>query len=299
VLTRGFSPPVLFKRSHRDGPIMTQNLNRQRVQRASDWLVAQHLTRSPFSDFPERCNPIDIIQAYQVQDRFVAAKARACGKPVGWKIALSNPTMQRFVGLSDSVAGRLHERQVVVAPASTKPAAYGRLLIEFEIAIELGRDLPPKHHTAADASTRLYTRDEVAEAVLAVCPAFELADDRHADYSTLHRHGLQMIADNAWNEGAVLGERRTDWRRLDLAALEGVATLNEQIIGQGFGRDLMGHPLDALAWLANHASKRGLGMKAGEVAILGTLITSKFPKAGDTYHFRLDGFSPLRLNVIE
>lgn len=266
-----------------------QSSNEDLSSRASRWLVEQHRHKCPFGALPLDCVPADVTQAYAIQDAFVDAKARDCGAPIGWKIALSNQTMQQFVGLTEPIAGRLHSKQVVASPARTRAAGYGRLLIEFEIAVELGQDLAPRAGG--------YNRDSVAPAVAAVRPAFELADDRGADYSTLNLYGLQLVADNAWNEGAVLGQRRIDWQSLDLAAIVGVVTLDGKAIGRGFGRDLLGHPLDALAWLANHTSKRGLTMRAGEVAILGSLVTSKFPLTGQRFEFALEGFAPIELSI--
>ncbi len=43
----------------------------------------------------------------------------------------------------------------------------------------------------------------------------------------------------------------------------------------------MGHPLEALAWVANNLASRGLGLWRGDVVITGSLVTSKFPRAGD------------------
>jgi 2-keto-4-pentenoate hydratase len=253
------------------------------------WLVDQHRQRRAFAAIPESLQPATLAQAYAAQDRFVARKARACGRPVGWKIALSNPAMQRFVGLAEPIAGRMFARQVVGSPARVRAADYGRLLVEFEIAVELGADLPPR---AAG-----YDRGAVSAAIAAVRPAFELADDRGADYATLSAHGLQLVADNAWNEGAALGARRTDWHTLDLGEIAGVVRADGTVIGTGHGRDLMGHPLDALAWLADGLSRRGLGMQAGEVAILGSVLTSYFPQSGQRLEFALDGFPPIVLDV--
>jgi 2-keto-4-pentenoate hydratase len=273
--------------SRRAGP--GAGVDRQRAERTAQWLVEQHRDRRPFTGLPADCAVTNLDEAYAVQDAFVAIKARACGEPIGWKIALSNPAMQRFLGFHEPTAGRLFRRQVVGAPGHARAAAYGRLAVEFEIAVELGADLPPKMSP--------YTRNEVAEAVAALRPAFELVDDRGADYREMASHGLQTVADNAWSEGAVLGERRTDWRRLDLAELDGFVALDGQQIGAGSGRDLMGHPLDALAWLATHASRRGPGMRAGELAILGSLVVSKFPRAGQRFDFALEGFDPISLYI--
>jgi 2-keto-4-pentenoate hydratase len=253
------------------------------------WLVRQHLDRQPFADFAPGTRPDSLAGAYRAQDAFVALKARDCGRPIGWKIALSNPAMQRLVGLDAPIAGRMLARQVVGGPARTRRSAYGRLLIEFEIAVELGADLP--------ASGGHCTREQAGAAVAAIRPAFELADDRGADYATLGAHAWQMVADNAWNEGAVLGERRTDWRSLDLAALRGQVWCDDQRLGEGFGRDLMGHPLDALAWLAGSVAARGHCLRKGDVAILGSLVTSKFPSSGEVWRYQLDGFEPLELTI--
>src|ERR671931_2015307 len=108
-------------------------------------------------------------------------------------------------------------------PASVRAADYVRLIIEFEIAVEMAADLP-----AADAP---YTRQSVAPFVRAVMPAIELADDRNADYSQLARHPLELIADNGWNEGAVLGVLIENWRALDLTTVRGVATINGRAVG--------------------------------------------------------------------
>jgi 2-keto-4-pentenoate hydratase len=267
----------------------TRSATSTRANAAARWLRGRYLARGAFGPFPAECAPRDVSEAYSAAQLLVRLKAQDCGPVCGWKIALSNPAMQAFCGLPEPIAGAVHTRQVVASPARVRAADYVRLLIEFEIALELGANLP--------ARKQGYTREQVANAVSAVRPAFEIADDLGADYKTLSQHGLQLVADNAWNQGAVLGERRTDWRNLDLAALRGVVQIDDEIVGEGFGRDQMGHPLDAMTWLANNLSRRGIGMRAGDFAILGSLVTSKFPVSGQTLRFSLDGFEPLQLSV--
>ena len=106
-----------------------------------------------------------------------------------------------------------------------------------------------------------------------------------------------MVADNAWNEGAVLGQRREDWRSLDLGEIAGRVWCDDITMGSGHGRDLMGHPLDALAWLATSAAARGQPLRKGDFAILGSLVTSKFPEPGQVWRYELDGFEPLTLTI--
>lgn len=260
-----------------------------RVRRAARWLVRQHLERMPSRPMWPALAPRSIEEAYAVQDAFVALKARACGAVAGHKIALTTPRMRAMVGLDAPIAGRLHTRQVVRGPASVRAADYGRLIVEFEVAVRMSAPLP-----AAGAP---YGAEQAAAAVGAVMPAFELADDRGADYATLAARGLELAADNAWNEGAVLGAPAAEWRGIDIAALRAVATINGEVVGEGRGADSMGHPFAALAWVANHLAGRGQGLGGGDVVITGSLVPSKFPRAGDRVRFDAGALGSVELRV--
>jgi 2-keto-4-pentenoate hydratase len=161
--------------------------------------------------------------------------------------------------------------------------------VEFEIGVKISSDLP-----AADAP---FFRERVVQSVGAVMAALELADDRDADYAELSRHPLHLIADNSWNEGAVLGAERTDWQTIDLAAVRGVATVNGRKIGEGRGADALGHPLDAVAWMADHLASLGRGLLRGDVVITGSLVASHAAKPGDAIEFRLEGLGSAELRV--
>jgi 2-keto-4-pentenoate hydratase len=274
-----------------------QHFNAQSV---ANWLVHQHATQTPFNALPRDMDLSNTRQAVAVQNEFVRIKAQQCGHVIGWKIALATPAMQKMVGLDAPTAGRLHSKQVLHAPADVSIKGYGRLLIEFEIAIQIGQNLLP--------SGIRHTGQSVASAVSAITCAFEVADDRQADYSNLGGQGLQLLADNTWNEGAVLGEW-VPFTQLwpDLSAkpraddvvgeLKGEAYINGASVGHGYAHDLMGHPLNAIAWLANEANDRGTYLKVGDIAMLGSLVTSKFPQKGDHLRFELGGFKPIHLHV--
>lgn len=258
-----------------------------RVHRAAAWLARRHLRRLDSRPLPAAIAPRDLAEAYAVQDAFVALKAQACGAVVGYKIALTTPQMRDMVGLHESIAGCLHARQLVGPPAAVRAADYGRLLVEFEIAFRMAADLP----------AGLLSPAQVAQGVGEAMPAFELADDLGADYGTLGSRGLELAADNAWNEGAVLGAPVRDWRGIDLAALRGVAYVNGRAVGEGRGADTLGHPLAALAWVANHLAGRGRRLRKGDVVITGSLVTSKFPRAGDQLRFDAGLLGSVELRV--
>jgi 2-keto-4-pentenoate hydratase len=256
--------------------------------RAARWLAEAHASQAPFGPLPAGLAPASAEEAYAIQDAFVALRAQERGAIAGYKIALATKAMQAFAGVDAPQAGRVLHDTVRRSPARVRAADYGRLIVEFEIGVRMADDLP-----AADAP---YSRERVAAAVGAIMPAFELADDRGADYASLKRHPLDLIADNTWNEGAVLGEEK-DWRGLDLATLRGRARINGALVGEGTGADALGHPFDAVAWVAGHLAALGRGLLRGDFVITGSLVTSKFVQPGDRVEFELDGIGAVALAV--
>jgi len=260
-----------------------------KAEEAARRLYEAHERRERFQPLPGALAPRTAEEAYAIQDAFVALRAQKLGAIIGYKIALSSAQMRRFVGVDTPQSGVLLESLVLRSPAKVRAMDYVRLIAEFEIAVQIAEDLP-----AADAP---FFRDRVTKAVGAVMPALELADDREADYAELRKHPFELIADNSWNEGAVLGIPVEGWKSIDLAAVRGVASINGKTVGKGRGSDAMGHPFDAVAWVADHLASLGRGLLRGDVVITGSLITSKYPKAGDLVKFSLEGLGEVELRV--
>ena len=256
---------------------------------AAKHLFDAHERRERFEPLPLRIAPRTLEEAYAIQDAYVALRAQKLGAIAGYKVALTSEEMRRFVGVDKPQAGMMFGSTIHRSPARIRGSDYVRLIVEFEVAVEIGADLP--------SVDKPFSRERVASAVGAVMPAMEIADDRDADYKKLCDHPLDLIADNAWNEGAVLGTPVTDWRGIDLSAVRGVATINGKTIGQGRGADCMGHPLDSLVWLADHLASIGRGLLRGDVVITGSIITSKFPQRGDSVRFELEHLGAVELQV--
>jgi 2-keto-4-pentenoate hydratase len=258
-------------------------------KQAARHLFEAHERRERFTPLPLQLAPQSAEDAYAIQDAFLALRAQKLGAIVGYKIALTSPEMRRFVGVESPQAGAMLERTIHRTPARVRAADYGRLLVEFEIAVEMADDLP-----AADAP---FSRERVARAVGAVMPALELADDRNADYAELRAHPFELIADNAWNEGAVLGYPVRAWQGIDIGAARGVASVNGMVVGEGRGADAMGHPFDAVAWVADHLAAHGRGLLRSDVVITGSIVITQYPKAGDLIRFSVEGLGEVELRV--
>jgi 2-keto-4-pentenoate hydratase len=127
-------------------------------------------------------------------------------------------------------------------------------------------------------------------------PAFELIEDRGADYGDLD--AASILADKCWCGGVVLGPEVAGWQRLDLAATPVELLWNGRVIDRGVTGAVMGHPFAALAWLANLLAARGRGMTSGEIVITGSALRTRFPEAGDEIIYRIAGLGEARARIV-
>jgi len=222
--------------------------------------------------------PNDEAQAYAVQAELHELLAPRLGHVVGHKIGCTTPVMQAFLNIPNPCAGGVFERTVHISPARVRYADFVRVGVECEIAVRLSADLP--------ASAAPYTRDAAAAAVGTIMPAMELVDDRYVDYRSLDTPTL--IADDFFDAGCVLGAPVGEWRSLDLAALTGITWINDVEVGRGRGADVMGHPFEALAWLANNLAGRGQHLRAGEFVFTGSVVETKWVNPGDRVVMEID-----------
>ncbi|MFE0755599.1 2-keto-4-pentenoate hydratase [Inquilinus sp. NPDC058860] len=235
---------------------------------AAGILAGHRLRPGAFPGLPEALRPPDLAAARRLQDAVHERLSARLGPRAGWKIGCTTPVMQRFLGIPEPCEGGIFQANVQESPGRFPAAAHHRIGVECEIAVRIGRDLPPGAHG----------RDVLAAAVDAVLPAIEVVDDRYADFAALGAPTL--LADDFFQAGCVLGPPVADWRGLDLAALSGRMWVDGAEVGRGHGRDVLGHPLNALAWLAGTLARRGRGLAAGEIVLLGSLVQTQWPAPG-------------------
>ncbi len=233
-------------------------MDAQQIERAAEEVVRCRLAGRRLA----KLAGIDSEEAgYAVQQRANLELAKRLGPVAGHKIGGTTSTMRAMLGWSQPVADEVFEGTVQVSPGSYAFGTFLRPGIETEIAVRLGRGLP-----AADAP---FDRAAVAAAVAEVFPAIEIVDDRYEDYRSAG--AATVIADNAFNAASVLGRPAAGWRELDLAALEARTWIDGVLVAEARSDALMGHPFEALVWLANRRAALGLGLAAGSFVSLGTI----------------------------
>jgi len=122
-------------------------------------------------------------------------------------------------------------------------------------------------------------------------PAFELIEDRHADYNNTDASSL--IVENCWNGGVVLGTPRAI-QAGELVGICGRLSISGKTVGEGNAED----PYATLAWVANHVAERGRDLKAGMVVITGSVIPTVSIASGDRALFTVDGLGEVAMEVV-
>ena len=115
--------------------------------------------------------------------------------------------------------------------------------------------------------------------------------DFYPDDSDQRRHSAAIYLQLA------LERNHGDCRDFDLAGAEATIELNGTELGRGFGSLIMGHPLEALAWLANRLSERGRHLKAGEFVTLGSVIPTHWVSRGDHINHEIPGLGSVSIRL--
>jgi 2-keto-4-pentenoate hydratase len=253
------------------------------ARRAAETLLAEHKAGTKFKPFGPKDGLVTIADAYDIQEKYVDLLRREHGKTVGYKVGLTSAAMQTFCGIDHPIAGVVLAGRVLATGATVRRFDFGRLGLEFEIAVRIKSDIPATAQTPAT----------IAPHVDGVCAAIEVVDDRAADYT--HLDVRSVVADNSWSAGMVLSNFAARWP--DLEAVPGKATRDSSPIGEGHGRDILGHPFNSVAWLNSHLASRGGGLKAGQIVMTGSVLKTVFPAGSATYRFDLEGLGAVEVRV--
>ena len=216
--------------------------------------------RGQVTPLPAHVAPRDEAEGAAVQ----CALARRVGaaSPPGFKIGATAKRMQEYLGLTGPAAGFMETGGLYRSGANLRFADFVRPGVECELVVRLGRDLPPGQCTP----------EQAAAAVSELFAGIEIVENRYGDLLEL---GVPMlIADQMFHAAAVLGEPGVgDWQKLDIGTLRGRLIVDGQQRDEGVGADLMGDPMNCLAWLAASSVAEVFGgLKAGQVVMLGSVV---------------------------
>ena len=211
---------------------------------------------------------LSLDEAYGLQDRLRQALVGRGERIAGWKAGFTSPALQQAFQCTEPVCAFLLASGVHASGAQVEFARFVSVVVEAEVAFVMREDLAGPGVTPARA----------AMAVQGALPALELVDFRYSGKPV----GTDVIAEGVYASALVLGNAVTSIAGLDLS-LEGlVYEHNGAIAATNTAAEVLGNPLNSLAWIANHLGARGLGLRAGDVVMTGSVSKLLQPKAGDT-----------------
>jgi 2-oxo-3-hexenedioate decarboxylase len=128
-----------------------------------------------------------------------------------------------------------------------------------------------------------------------VVPAVEIIDSRYRDF----KFDLKsVIADNTSASRFVVGGRMRSVDELDLRTLGVVLEKNGKIVAMAAGAAVVGHPLNAVAMLANHLGARGEEIPAGSFIMTGGVTEAIAVEAGDHVAVRFQDLGTVSMRFV-
>lgn len=193
---------------------------------------------------------LDTDAAYRVQDAVTQERLRFGARRAGWKLGYTSAVMREQMGIDTPNMGPLLDR-MILGDGAVVSAEVVQPKVEPEIAAVMARDVKNVGDVeAAVAEWRL---------------ALEIVDSVWQDY----RFDWALnTADGSSAAFVVLGDVI---EVPDLARASVELIVDGVVVDKGMGHEAMGHPAQALQWLAEQLHVRGEYLRAGDVVITGGL----------------------------
>jgi hypothetical protein len=109
---------------------------------------------------------------------------------------------------------------------------------------------------------------------------------------------LPEVCGNICFGGPKRNQSIPDWGNYDLAEMPVRAVLDGVTMVTSNGGMVLGHPLNALIWLAETLHKRGSNLRSGEMVLTGTCTGIMKVAAGQTFAGRFADFSPVQIHFV-
>ncbi len=257
------------------------------IERAAAAMIAARDAIGPCPRLDEAMRPISQEEGYAIQDAIVIRRLAAGETLGGWKVGCTTATMQEMLGIDSPAGGAVLGGNVLTSPTTLAASATYNPVVECEIGVRLANEVTPRKggHNA----------NSIAESVATCFAAIELAEMRYPERDAMTVP--EFIADDFFQRAVITGPEVADWRNIDLPAARGTTTIAGDFKGEGFGRDVMGHPFAALAWLANALETRGRQLRMGEVVLTGSLVTAMPITPGETAVCEVVGLGRAALTI--
>ena len=237
----------------------------------------------PIAPIRDRLAPGDLAAAYAVQDINTRHWLKSGRRLAGRKIGLTSTAVQQQLGVDQPDFGMLFADMAVCDDDAVTLDRVLQAKVEAEVAFVLERDITTEQATMAD----------VLRAVGYAVAAIEIVGSRIANWDI---RLVDTVADNASSGLYVLGNTPMLIAGLDLrdCAMQMTRGADAEVVSTGVGHACLGHPLNAVLWLARKMVEVGRPLQAGDTILSGALGPMVAVKAGDRFEARIAGLGAVR-----
>ncbi len=261
-------------------------MNKMQISQCGDELFEAMMTQQTLAPFTQRFEDISIEDAYNISQRMIDRRLAAGEKIIGKKIGATSKAVQQMLNISQPDFGFLTDS---MAYSDGQEMPISKLLIqpkaEGEIAFILKKDLTGPGVTNAD----------VLAATEYVVPCFEVVDSRIENWNIKIE---DTVADNASCGLFVLGDTPISPDSVDFENCEMTVEKNGVVISTGIGSAALGSPVNCVTWLANTLGEFGIGLKAGDVILSGSLVPLEPIQAGDDMRVSISGIGSTSVRFV-
>lgn len=224
--------------------------------------------RVPVVTLSSRYPGLSIEDAYAVQNTWREKQLDHGHRQVGYKVGLTSKSQQDHAGMTEPNYGVLFHDTVYYNASLISFDRFLDVRIEAELAFILRDPLEGPNCTMFD----------VLRATEYVTPALEIVTSH---YDTESNNAADIIADNAYCGGLVLGGHPVEVGEADLRWLSALLYKNESIEDTGVAAGILNHPAISVAWLANKLSEYDLRIEPGEIVLAGAFTRPMWVERGD------------------
>ncbi len=261
-------------------------MDEKMLRMAAQELYEAEKTAKPVVRLCKRFPDMSMKDAYTVQLLGMELRQQQGHKVIGRKIGLTSKAMQEAFGVYEPDYGYIADYMMVM---EGEPLSMGKLRlpkVEAEIAFVLRDKLAGPGITLTD----------VMRATEGVIPALEIINTRYEDWKITVE---DSIADGASIGKVVLGDNMVKVQGFDLRYTGMVLEKNGEIISTAAGAATLGHPANAVVWLANKLADYGQHLAAGDIIISGALTAACSVAAGDAVRATFDRLGSVGIRFAE
>ena len=219
------------------------------TQEAAKFLFECRLNKSSINNLPEKLTPKTDYEAYLIQEElkflYLSLKENIS---IGKKVGCTSPEARGQLNISEPFYGNLFSRFYSVEPKNIPSKKFNKPFVEPEIALKIKNDI--------DISMAPFSIKDINDLFDGFVCSIEIVDFRFN--KTLKEIGaLNLIASNGASEFWI---RNSEIFKMDKINFEDhpiSISYNNQIVGEGNTKNVLGNPLNSGLWLINKIAQKG------------------------------------------